>query len=389
MATAGKHRAQPSRAESFLAGFVHPLVAGGELHVGAPLGVEELAELRAEAAVGGDPTLASEELRRVEQARQARATELWLYPVPTTWDETSACLSAAIHNLLFFSHPDAARWSVSRVKRQRLIAFSASLLHRAAPSSAEEVVARHTIVGNLLRLQRRDVVVEYWAAIEEFRGQIPPARLLRWPRLRRLRHSEHTVSWLGEETLADDQQALLAQILALSPLSDLVALHRSVPPFSWLPLARYLQQPLLARLVCHLYLESGLDVLGAALARTFWQLVSSPEQGRAPAVRTVCGLLGYLCALHAMVSEAPLTVEGDDPAASLIAVVVASADCELLPGEEAFGSPEVLERLRSQIAAARAQLGPAADNLAAHLRAALHASAAAGAGLPAELARNR
>jgi hypothetical protein len=51
MATAGKHRAQPSRAESFLAGFVHPLVAGGELHVGAPLGVEELAELRAEAAV--------------------------------------------------------------------------------------------------------------------------------------------------------------------------------------------------------------------------------------------------------------------------------------------------------------------------------------------------
>jgi hypothetical protein len=371
MAAARKRRAQPSRAESFLAHFVYPLVAGGELHVGAPLGAEELAALRAEAAMGGDPTLTSEELLRVEQARQARAAELWLYPVSTIWDETSACLCAAIHNLLFFSHPDAARWSVSRSKRQRLIEFTAALLRRAAPASAEEVVARHTIVANLLQLQRRDVVVEYWAAIEEFRGQTPPARLLRWPRLRRLRHSEHTVSWLDEEKLADDQQDLLAQILALSPLSDLVTPHRSAPPFSWLPLCGYLRQPLLARIVCHLYLEAGLDVLGAALARAFWELVMSSERRRAPAVRTVCGLLVYLCALHAMVSEAPLAVEVEDPAASLIAVAVASADCQLLPSDEAIGSPQVVERLQAQITAARVQLGPAADNLSARLRAAM------------------
>ena len=362
------------RAEAFLSGFVHPLVAGGEVHVSSPLDAEDVVELRAEATLGGDPTLTSEALQAVDRARQARVAALWLHPVPTPWDETAIALSVGVHNLLFFSHPDAKRWSVSRRRSQQVLELTARLLQRGPCATVEEVLARHTILANLSHLSRTDVVVDYWAAVEEFRGQRPPRRLMRWPRLRRVRPSARTLSWLHEDKLSDDQLQLLGSLFALSPLTDLVTPHRTSPAFSWEPHARYLQHPQLARLLCHLYLEAGLPRVGPALARAFWELAAARPR-RPAAVAIVCQFLLYLIALHQLPRLEPEPLAGasvDDPVSSLASVLVAAADCHLLPDGEALGSGELLQRLQQQILDARKPLGAnIIDNLAARLRAAM------------------
>ena len=364
------------RAEAFLSEFVLPLVAGGEVHVSAPLDAQDVVELRAEATLGGDPTLTSEALQAVERARQARVAELWIYPVSTPWDDAAIALAVGAHNLLFFSHPDAKRWSVSRRRSQQVLELTARLLQRGPCVTVEEVLARHTLLVNLPHLSRTDVVVDYWAAIEEFHGQRPPRRLLRWPRLRRVRQNVRTLSWLHEDNLTDDQLQLLGSLLALSPLTDLVTPHRTTPPFSWEPHARYLQHPQLARLLCHLYLETGLPRVGPALARAFWELTGTrlgPRRRATAAI--VCQFLLYLIALHQLPHLEPEPLAGasiEDPVSSLASVLVAAADCHLLPEGEALGDGELLQRLQRQVLDARKPLGAeTTDNLAARLRAAM------------------
>ena len=266
------------------------------------------------------------------------------------------------------------------------------------------MLARHTLLANLSHLSRTDVVVDYWAAIEEFRGQRPPRRLLRWPRVRRVRQNARTLSWLHEDKLSDDQLQLLQALFALSPLTDLVTPHRATPAFSWAPHARYLQHPQLARLLCHLYLEIGLPRVGPALARAFWELTEARlGPRRRAAVAIVCQFLLYLIALHQFAlhrgaSEGreqgelprlePEPLAGtsiEDPIGSLASVLVAAGDCHLLPDGEALGDGELLPRLQQQILDARKPLGPAADNLAARLRAALEIQREASEAAPSHL----
>ncbi len=379
------------RAEAFLREFVRPLVAGGELHVSSPLDADDVAELRAEGTFGSDLTVATEPLQAVESARQARATELWLYPVPTPWDDTSVALAVGAHNLLFFSHPDAR---VSARRRRRLVEFTAALLQRPAPATAEEVIGRHTLLAGLPRLCRTDITVDYWAAVETFRGKQPPKRLLRWRRLRRVRTQQRTITWLADEQLGEEQVQLVAGLLALSPLTDLLTPQRRAPVFSWLPHARYLQHPHLARLLCHRYLEIGLEQVSPPLVRAFWELtasrwvdvqVAAAQRSLAPdnlaarrsLVQLVCGMLCYLVSLQELPRLAnnpePLLPPGvEDLHSHIASVLVAAEACGLLPSDEALGMPGLAARLREQISQARKPLGAdRIDNLAARLRAAL------------------
>jgi len=360
--------------ERFLREFLLPLIAGGELHVGKPLGAEDVAALLAEAV------MPDEALLEVERARQARAAQLWLYPVATPWDQAAVHLAVAAHNVLFLSHPDCESWTASRSKLERVRRFTAELLELPPPASGEEAVARHTLVGNLLELSRVDVKLDTWAMVYSFRGMEPPQRLKRWPGLRRVSEQRRTVRWLADEPLDDVQQALVWGLLRRSPLTDLLMPARPRPAFAWLPVVDYLRWQLLARLVAQRYLELGLDQVGPTLARAFWALVrgegsaatgGQPGAARRDAVRTALGLITHLHAAACLTGPLELGIDPAEPGASLAVVLAAAAECGALPEREALGAPEVAERVQ-QIIAGCAPVGTQViDELAARLRAAL------------------
>src|SRR5437870_5456543 len=85
---------------TFVRGFLLPLVAGGEVHVGAPLGARGLSRL----LEGARDERAEAE---VQDARWAVASELQLRPIPPALDEEALRLAAAVHDLLFLYHPAA------------------------------------------------------------------------------------------------------------------------------------------------------------------------------------------------------------------------------------------------------------------------------------------
>ncbi len=92
----------------FLSGFALPLIKGGSLHVGPPVGWPELAKLQARLGrAGEDPeTRAAGEVARLRQAYVAGL----LAPVgPLPLDHTSLRLLAAAHNLLVLGHPEMKR----------------------------------------------------------------------------------------------------------------------------------------------------------------------------------------------------------------------------------------------------------------------------------------
>jgi hypothetical protein len=118
--------------------------------------------------------------------------------------------------------------------------------------------------------------------------------------------------------------------------------------------------------------------VGPALARAFWRLVDA--QGidaprRRAALRTAIGLVQYLYAATALVTEAealPLQLP-EDPTSALLSVLMASAGCGLLPPAGALGEPAVEERLDHWVRTPARQLGEQASELALRLEVALAA----------------
>ena len=83
----------------FLARFVQPLVAGGDLHVGAPIPLPDVARWESEL---GD---ASVETEAVDEARVAALSTVVCRPPPLLLDGDELALAAGLHNALFLVHP--------------------------------------------------------------------------------------------------------------------------------------------------------------------------------------------------------------------------------------------------------------------------------------------
>lgn len=350
-------------AEQFLAGFALPLVQGGEVHVGRPLDAEDLHTLQTELVI------TTTESSAVAEARTRRAARLWLYPVPGALTGPELALLAGVHNLLFMSHPRAGSFGVGARGEEQLQSYTRRLLAQQVPQQDEGLVARHTLLGSLSGLTRVDVELSYWAGSYTFEGRRPPARLLRWRGLRRVREARTTVRWVDTD-LSRVQLELLVLALAQSPLTDALTPLRQVPPFSWVRIAPLLQRPALARLVAHRYLELGLERIGPALATALWtDARRAAEPGVGPALRTAAGLVGYLYASLALGRGAPDEPPGVVPGApeeSLAGVLVAAQGCGLVPAGPALGLAET--RVGGWVEAVRGGLGQDLAALSARLQ---------------------
>ena len=238
--------------EDFSSDVLVPLATGGTLTVRAPLDADDVAALRA--ARGAMPGLAElAEARRIVAARFLRDA-----PAPDL-DDDAIYLGAAIHNLCWLlaqPHHDEARRPL-----QRVAAYTAHLCSLPPPQDELGLVARHALVGRVRSLSRRDVRVRFWAGHREFRGEAPPARLLRWQSLRRVRQEQTTVDLFSEALTTASTRAILVALLASSPLTDLLTLERSDPPLDLQNAARWLRSPRIARALADEYLRRGLHVI--------------------------------------------------------------------------------------------------------------------------------
>ena len=279
----------------FLAKFVQPLVAGGEVHVGVPIPMRDLERWESEL---GD---ASVELVAVDDARAAVLSTLVVRPPPFVLEGDELALAAGLHNALFLVHPRAELWSVSERQRRRIIDTALAMVSRPLTRNRTRVMARHALLHRLFHLKRTDVNVAWWTGRARFHGQAPPRRLVTWRGVRRVRIDESVVDF--DELLGvPDTAPIIATLLRRTPLTQLLDSHAGAPPLHWEDAVFLLRDPELARAIAYRLVPDAPpreQILGPSrLAAAFEQMLErAPDEAD---VRAVAAFLVHLGALYCL-----------------------------------------------------------------------------------------
>jgi hypothetical protein len=277
-------------ARTFVSSFLVPLVSGGRLHVGRPLGTREIERLsRLGLGRAGDGAEALARGRLAVAARFLRAA------APPPLDETTLRLGAAVHDLLVLVHPGLEGPRVAR-RQERVAATAHALASVGAPRTPVEAVNRHSLLARLPEISRTDSTVSFWLGRQTFVGRVPPARVTALPALRRVRVDVVRRSWLreiGVPSVARD--AVLALGIA-SPLGEALDPLRLEPPLCWSRILPVLRAPELARIVAGRMLEIGLARAGEGLASALLRFASfqDPPGGVPATPEAVAFALGFL-----------------------------------------------------------------------------------------------
>ncbi|HUQ02711.1 MAG TPA: hypothetical protein VM261_09465 [Kofleriaceae bacterium] len=286
---------------TFLERFVHPLVAGGELHIGRPITTPELQRFETELGNATVPLVA------VDEARTDVLAELVARPPALVLDADELALSVGLHNALVLAHPDADGALVTDAMRRKIAAAALRMVSQPPSRDRTRVLARHALLHNLLDLGRADVTVSWWTGRARFLGQKPPARLTAWKGMRRVREEVARAGF--DELLASPEVApVIASLLRRTPLTQLLAATASAPPLHWEDAVFILRDAELARAVAYAAVrpdEPRLQVAAPArMAAAFEQMLErSPPVAD---VRAVAAFLSHIAALLAM-AEAHLT----------------------------------------------------------------------------------
>lgn len=278
---------------TFLRDFVHPLVAGGEVHVRRPLTVDDV--LRWELDLGH----ASVETVEIDDARERVLSTVVCRPPGLILERDDLALTAGLHNALFLAHPEAEGVLATERMRRRVIDTTQALVSQPLTRNRTRVLARHALLHNLFDLARTDVQLSWWTGRARFLGQAPPTRLLRWKSVRRVREEVSTAAF--DELLgAPDIAPVIAILLRRSPLTQLCVTHPVAPGLHWEDAAFVLRDAELARAVAYAALSDSAEPreqisTPARFAGAFEQMI----ERTAPAadVRAVAAFLVHLNAL--------------------------------------------------------------------------------------------
>lgn len=201
-----------ARRRELVVGLLLPLSRGGPAKLGRPLGrggAEALAVLDAKPVDLDEQRFFHDRDRRAAALLPVDAAPL---PSPDEWR-----LAAILHDLLQASNPRLG-WAFGDRTGELLQSVAARLAEIPPPATLGELVGRHVTFVGVPRLVRFDVDVRYWIGERSYRGEAPPARLLAWPKLRRVQQSK---SRIGAEGLCDHagQSAGIAFRAALAELA--------------------------------------------------------------------------------------------------------------------------------------------------------------------------
>ena len=268
------------RAHAFLGNFALPLVAGGALPVSRPIRPKDFEGLSKELS-----TLPSELSQLAELAKQrwyiARA--LWPAMPPPTLDDATLRLAVAVHNLLALGHP-AMNGASSRA-RDQVIGFATDLAKLGPPATAASALERHSMLSRLGDIERNEHEVHNWLGTRTFVGQLPPRRLLRWPKLRKIQVAHQKRSWLRDIGVPNDARRLWEALGQANPLMEALNPGRLDPPLSWDNLFEVLRFAPLARGVAAHLVEQGLAVVAEPMAIALFAQGSLKEGIRPTATR--------------------------------------------------------------------------------------------------------
>jgi hypothetical protein len=280
---------------TFLERFVRPLVAGGELHVGAPIPMADVE--RWEHELDG----ATVELVSVDEARTDVLSTLVVRPPALVLDADELALAAGLHDALFLVHPRAEIWSVTDRTRRRIVDTALSLVSRPLSRDRTRVMARHALLHNIFHLSRSDTTVSWWTGRARFFGQKPSARLTAWKNIRRVRE-ETTIVGFDELLAAADTAPIVATLLRRTPLTQLLDNHPGAPPLHWEDAVFVLRDAELARAIGYALVPDAPareQIAGPArLAAAFEQMLErAPDEAD---VRAVAAFLVHLGALFCL-----------------------------------------------------------------------------------------
>lgn len=277
-------------ADALFADFVAPLVLGGDVTPGAPLGARLGVRLH-EATSLADPELISRvALARVRVARRLAPVDR-VDPLPTAAEWR---LLAALHDVVQATHPDLDALG-RRGTAKRLLALAKVLVERAgAPATVRDALSRHTLLSRMFEITRTDVELAWWTGRARFRGTTPPARLEAWPELRRVRRTTDERGLLelggpGAAVSAAEVTAVAAAIVEASPLTDAATAARTEPAFALSPaLLALAGAPNGRRLLVRALHEGPAAAVDRALGRALGRLLAgAPAAHVAPALELV------------------------------------------------------------------------------------------------------
>jgi hypothetical protein len=339
--------------------FLLPLVKGGPLHVGRPIGPRAIGALAAAWRMGARRPFTSVEDMAEEDAvaeltrlRQGRARAFLFSASAPPLDETSLRLGVAVHNLLALGHPGLARRGLER-RQERIVDASLPIAELGPPQTAEEAVRRHSLLARLGEITRTEHTVEYWAGRRRYVGRQPPSHLLALPRVRRVSTTSVRRLWFKEIGVPQCGRPLWIALHRASPLGEALDPLRLEPPLAWERVLPVLRFPALARAVAGRLLEIGLEGVGTALVAALLRFASLRESagvtpaGAAFAIR----FLAHLFWLQHLYGGDELTANGD-----LVALLLSAADIDprlVFPPDAPAGAP-VGADLRERLARLRA-----------------------------------
>lgn len=273
---------------SFVGEFLLPLVKGGTVHVGRPLGpaavdavVAAQGAIRRAASAGPlGPALVTEQDAVAELARHRHARAralLWHVPAPPL-DAASVRLGVAVHNLLALGHPGLG--GPGHERRQRRIAeVTTPIADLGPPATAEEAVRRHSLLARLGEVTRTEHTVDFWLGRRQFVGQAPPPGLLVLPRLRRVSTTSVRRVWFREVGVPLPGADLLAALLRASPLGEALDPLRLEPPLAWERVLPVLRFPALCRVAAGRLVDIGVEAAGGAVAGALHRFAATRDAG--------------------------------------------------------------------------------------------------------------
>jgi hypothetical protein len=289
-------------ARAFVSSFLVPLVRGGRLHVGRPLGPRAVERLARGLGVAAASTRAlapvDEPSRALAEGRSAVASLFLRDASMPALDEATLRLGAALHDLLALAHPDLGGPGAAR-RAERIAAAALALAELGPPADEGETVRRHSLLARMPEIARSDRTVTFWLGRQSYVGRMPPARVTALPALRRVRVDVVRRAWMrdiGVPAVARD--AVLALAVA-SPLGEALDPLRLEPPLSWSRILPVLRSARLGRIVAGRLLEVGVARAGDGLGSALFRFASfqDPPGGAAATPETVAFALRFLAHL--------------------------------------------------------------------------------------------
>lgn len=341
-------------ADRLFSTFVAPLVLGGAMDLGRPIGFRRAFTMSVDHRPVDGAAWTNVGIARVRVARVLSPIDSLADIGPAEW-----AMLAALHDVVQSTHPQLATRFGGRRARALVGLASKVLEHVPDVAHAAEALLRHTLFSRMLQIARTKTRVSWWTGSATFIGVDPPSRLTAWPEARRVQIDKdpqrlERITELGSAHRTAMEGAL-STLLERTPLTDWATLTRTWPAFTFtkqnLGLAQtHAGRALVIRLLRAMTPTAVDEALGHALGPLLDRHTPRP-------LRAVLDLLGEraleeaLFAVHendSRAQRAPRIDKGDGPAAVAQAAAALAAREFLALRGDAFSELErraMLQRL--------------------------------------------